>query len=347
MVTFWLLFALEYSQHSAWIRFRKIGWVWIVPAITTVLAFTNEWHGLVWSEVIPSDSGTQYGLFSYRFGPVFWINMVYNDLIVLASSYLLIRTVLDFPSMFRLQIGVLIAGTLVPMIANILYLAGYRPLPGLDITPFGFTLAALFYWLSITRSKLFDIVPIAREAIFSHLRDGVLVLDTQDRIISVNPAAQRLLLHPVDWLVGKKVDEALAKGAELLKEPVESEVFTEIHWDEPPSELEVTISPLKDRRGNITGRLIVLRDITERKQAEAALRDSEVLYHNLVETLPLSIFRKDWQGYYTFANQRYCRGLGKTLPEIIGKQDSDLHPPDLAELYHAADHADHHLRARL
>jgi diguanylate cyclase (GGDEF)-like protein/PAS domain S-box-containing protein len=337
VVTFYLLFALEYSQHSWRTRFRKIAWVWIVPAITTLLAFTNEWHGLVWREIIQQGPGAQYGLFSYHFGLVFWINMVFDDLIILSSSYLLIRTVLDYPSMFRLQIGVLTAGTLLPMVANILYLAGYRPLPGLDITPFGFTLAALLYWLSITRSKLFDIVPIAREAIFSHLRDGVLVVDTQDRIISVNPAAQQLLLHPADWLVGKNVDEALTKGAELLQSPLESEVFTEIHWDEPPSELEATISPLKDRRGNLTGRLIVLRDITERKKAETALRDSEVLYHNLVETLPLSIFRKDWQGYYTFANQRYCRGLGKTLPDIIGKQDKDLHPPDLADLYHTAD----------
>lgn len=337
VASFWLVFSLEYSQRLARNRLYKIAWVWIVPAITVGFAFTNEWHHLFWSQITPATTSEHYGLFSYHLGPVFWIGIIYNDLLVLTSTILLIRTVLDFPNLYRLQIGLLAAGTLVPMAGNILYLVGYRPLPGLDFTPFGFTLAALFFWLSLTRYKLFDIVPIAREAIFSHLRDGVLVLDMQDRIISLNPAAQRLLPHPVEGLIGKKISEALAKGAELLIEHSNADVYTQIRWDEPPSDLEMSVSQLKDRRGNPTGRLIVFHDITERKQAETALRDSEAQYHTLVETLPLSIFRKDLQGRYIFANQRYCHDLGKTLPEIIGKTDLDLHPPDLADLYLAAD----------
>ncbi len=337
VVAFWLLFALDYSQHTGWIKPRRIAWFLLVPAVTTLLAVTNEWHGLVWRDITQNLNAGSTNLFTYHFGPVFWVFMVFIDVTALTSSYLLIRTVLDFPSVYRLQIGALTVGTLLPLIANILYFAGYRPLPGLDITPIGFTLAAVIFGFSIAHSKLFDIVPIAREAIFTHLRDGALVVDIQDRIASANPAAQQLFHQPMDQLIGLKVDKAIANGAELLKKPKESEVVAEMHWDEPPLELEVTISPLKDQRGSLTGRLIILRDITARKQAEAALRDSELLYHNLVETLPLSIFRKDWQGNYTFANQRYSQLLGKPLSEIIGKRDRDLHPPDLAELYVAAD----------
>jgi sigma-B regulation protein RsbU (phosphoserine phosphatase) len=88
---------------------------------------------------------------------------------------------------------------------------------------------------------------------------------------------------------------------------------------------------------NEQGRLLyyegTVEDITERKQAEENLRKSEALYHSLVETLPQNIFRKDLQGRFTFGNQQFCRSLGKTLPEIVGKTDFDFFPPELAAKY--------------
>ncbi len=73
------------------------------------------------------------------------------------------------------------------------------------------------------------------------------------------------------------------------------------------------------------------------QRTEAALRDSEALYHSLVESLPLSIFRKDAEGRIQFANRRFCETLGRSLDELRGKTDFDLFPLDLAEKYRRDD----------
>ncbi len=75
----------------------------------------------------------------------------------------------------------------------------------------------------------------------------------------------------------------------------------------------------------------------ERTKAEEALRNSEALYHSLVETLPLQVWRKDLQGHFTFVNKGFCEYFGKTLSEVVGRTDFDLVPADLAEKYQRDD----------
>jgi PAS domain S-box-containing protein len=74
-------------------------------------------------------------------------------------------------------------------------------------------------------------------------------------------------------------------------------------------------------------------DITERKNWEKALHDSEALYHSLVETLPVSIVRKDCQGRYTFANRSFCAALGRTAAEVIGRTALDFYEQETAHRY--------------
>jgi PAS domain S-box-containing protein len=88
----------------------------------------------------------------------------------------------------------------------------------------------------------------------------------------------------------------------------------------------------------LNARLLHRTDVA-RQQTEKALRASEAFYHSLVESLPTNIFRKDEAGRFTFANQRFCDILKKPLEEIVGKNDFDLFPHNLAEKYRHDDRA--------
>jgi PAS domain S-box-containing protein len=75
----------------------------------------------------------------------------------------------------------------------------------------------------------------------------------------------------------------------------------------------------------------------QRRQAEEALRQSEALYHSLVEMLPLQVWRKDLESRFTFVNKGFCDATGRTPDDLIGRTDLDLFPAELAEKYREDD----------
>ncbi len=74
-------------------------------------------------------------------------------------------------------------------------------------------------------------------------------------------------------------------------------------------------------------------DVTHRVIAERELDESRAIYHSLVESLPINVFRKDRKGKIVFANQKYCDDLNMPLSDLIGKGDSDLFSEELAAKY--------------
>jgi sigma-B regulation protein RsbU (phosphoserine phosphatase) len=92
---------------------------------------------------------------------------------------------------------------------------------------------------------------------------------------------------------------------------------------------------------NAEGKLLyyegTVEDITQRRQMEQELQNSESLYHSLVETMPQNVFRKDPLGRFTFANQQYCQHYHCKLEDILGKTDFDFFPKELAEKYQRDD----------
>ncbi|MGI9243730.1 MAG: sensor histidine kinase, partial [Verrucomicrobiales bacterium] len=78
-------------------------------------------------------------------------------------------------------------------------------------------------------------------------------------------------------------------------------------------------------------------ELVKHEQIEAALRDSEAMYHSLVEHAPLNIYRKDLEGKIVFGNASYCESLGLELHQLLGKTDFDLFNDEQASRYVADD----------
>jgi PAS domain S-box-containing protein len=87
-------------------------------------------------------------------------------------------------------------------------------------------------------------------------------------------------------------------------------------------------SLLRDERGEPVGMVAAMRDITDRKQAEQALRESEARYRAVVEAQTELVNRFAPDGTITFCNEALCRYLGKPLEELIGWSYFPLLPED-------------------
>ncbi len=187
-------------------------------------------------------------------------------------------------------------------------------------------------------------------SIWKNSADGMRLTDKEGIIRAVNPALCRIIGMVEDELVGEPYTTCYQNQGDNdqrlenyrrnfadrgIPERVEQH-FT--FGSGRTADLELSNS-FVELEGQDPLLLSIFHDLTDRKLAEIRLRESELLYHSLVENLPQSIFRKDTEGRFTFVNQSFCKELGKTKTKIIGKTDFDLFPRALADKYHKDDQA--------
>lgn len=286
----WLVLALQYTGRAEWVTTRRMAWLSVEPLIAFILAWTNDAHGLILRNVALDLSGP-FPVIAKTYGPGFAVNFIYSYLLSLIAFYLLVDALLHSQPLFRRQTQILTIGFLLPMIGHVLYIFGVSPIPGHDITPAVVGLAGVVVAWGLFRYRLFEVAPIARATVIENIDDGVIVLDTQDRVVDVNAVAQQIIGSASPFLIGQPVKQVLDVWPHLT-ERYQDATFTvsEIALGEGESQrnLEARLSPLVDRRGRLTGRLLILRDVTRRTRAEQSLRKRNrelTLLNSAIQTL--------------------------------------------------------------
>lgn len=181
--------------------------------------------------------------------------------------------------------------------------------------------------------------------------DAVIAIDTDGAIVEWNREAERLFGWKAEEARGQRVSELIIPAS-----------YREAHENGLQRFLKTGSGPMLNQRTELTAvrrgggefpieltvlepqrigqRKVVhafLRDISDRRRAEQAIRGSEALYHSLVDRLPIHVIRKSLDGRLTYANRCYCDLLGRPLSELMGKTDFELFPKELAEKYVADD----------
>ena len=266
----WFAVAFRYTGRDQWLNWKWFAILSTIPTITIVLALTNEYHHLIWTSYSFTPisgllvmSNVEHGAWFWVFGIYLYVLMIWGAVIIFMGSW--------GAKPYRQQSLWLIVGGIAPLIANLIYVFKIFPWLAKDYSSLSFALAGAAYAIGIFRYGLFDLKPVARNLVVDNLTDAMLVLDDQQRIVDANPAARRLLGVADDTLIGKAVESVVQSWPELsgpLKSPGERRIEISRKEADERRFYDLRISNLKNERGAIIGRLVLLNDITDRKAAE-------------------------------------------------------------------------------
>jgi PAS domain S-box-containing protein len=272
--TAWLIFAIEYTGHGKWLTRRRLFLLTIPPLLTALTIWTDGWHHWFRAEIALAESGP-YRLLDVTDGPAFWAHATYSYTLMLVGTALLFQALMRSPHIYQGQIIAILIGALTPWVTNLVTVTRLIPWLHLDLTPFAFTLAGLSVGWAFFRFRLLDVVPVARDAIIESMSDGVIVLDAKGRIVDINPVAEGILTCTAAEVIGKPALPILSRWPDLVERYLSvAETHAEITVGTGVVQryFDLRVSPLRDWRRRLIGRLIVLRDVTRRKEVEEELQ---------------------------------------------------------------------------
>ncbi|RPJ21003.1 MAG: PAS domain S-box protein, partial [Chloroflexi bacterium] len=328
----WLTFALEYTGRKHWINARRLALLSILPVSTIIIAHTNELHQLFWTKLTLSSEGGFLLLESLN-GPWFWVHAVYSYTLIVIGLILIVRALLRWPAQYRGQMTWVLLATLSPLIANVITVFHIIPIL-IDLTPFAFTITGIGLAFALFHHRLLDIAPIARDIVIDGMKDGMIVLDANRRIVDINRAAQQMMgLSGEQQPIGKQIADVLTQWPELVeryRSVLEGDDEISVGAGATQRWYELNLSPLLDENKLLIGRVITGRDITDRKKTERQLQESEARFRQIVENASDLIYRVDSNGCITYANPAVVGVLGyEKEKDVLGEYYLDLVTPEM------------------
>ena len=272
----WLLFAFEYTGREHWITRNNLALLFAVPCMSILLVATNGVHHLFYTAVTQDVvGGVSYANIIY--GPFFWFCSIYSYLIIYLSVMFIVQRFVFTSGLYRGQMIAILIAIFTPFFVNLAFAIRQINFTVIDPTPFAFIISGFAIVIGMMRYQLLDVTPMAQDQVIANMSDGVVVLDTQDRITSLNASAERFLGISLRQSVGMSVKTLLPCSGSSADLSDGSGRFSEqMHEmdrmiDGKKQYFELRCIPILSHDNGMKGKLIMIRDITNQKLAEIAL----------------------------------------------------------------------------
>jgi PAS domain S-box-containing protein len=273
------------------------------------------------------------------YGPAFFIYLAYSYLLLLATLALLLWHFSKTSGLYRWRDLMVIIAFSLPLGGTTAMILGFTG--GVGLTPMLFVVTGLALAMALFRFQMLDIMPVAKGVIMDLSSDLIIVLDHQGKIVNLNAKATNLI-GLSKRAIGRDVHDLAQEQRgllDLLEGKAEDGRIIALETTKGRRYYDCQVDMIVDG-STPKGQVMVLRDITESRRAQEALRESEERYRAIFEQFEGTIMVVDTEdGSVLQANQTFCTHFGIDPDEVtalniqsIPKLDHTLKDKILSEV---------------
>ena len=252
--------------------------LFIVPIISLITLWTNDYHHLFYRQYSTNISDTVYG-------PYIVIHNIYSYILLVFGIIYMLKFSIKNSGFFSRQSMLIVLGVSVPVVVNILGTFKIIPM-SIYVTPITFTITIICCAIAIFKFQFLNVTPIALQKIVDRISDGYVVLDENNAITDFNKTFLDIFkLSPEDirsknfikFLQQKDISsQALSKISQSIKRAnvTEKTVSFEQHFAKIRKYFRIEITPINSDNNSL-GTLFLLKDITQHKEDMETIKNNQ------------------------------------------------------------------------
>jgi PAS domain S-box-containing protein len=318
------VFVVAYTGKDHLVTRETLALLAVEPLVVITLVWTNGDHELMWRYVgelqtspvtwVATENGLAYSLH---------LAYTYGLLAVLLA--LLVRFYLRSRGTYRWQTLLMLLGALIPTATNVFWVVVQSTYPEtIDPTPVTFVLTGMLFTAGLRSFDLLELAPVGRHTVVEELPDAVLTVNGDERVVDANPVVSELLAEGGEPLVGEDAAAVVPAYEGMLAGGEADDVALTV--DGERRYFDVRQSSLTDAAGEVVGRVVLLRDVTERRRVE---KHYQLLIENSTDLI--SVVDEDATVKYVSPSVRSI--LGYDPENIVGTSAFGyVHPEDREEV---------------